>query len=118
MDGDMRSLKFGVKRRILTLLPKPLKPYSRLAYFLLAMPFGGRRSFNKGKYQMSVSKTERINFVPPIFSVTINSSCNLRCPNCYYVLLGGENAFAGGGMIKVDDFKAIIDKYGKYIELG
>ena len=117
MKGDIKSLKVSVKRRILTRLPKALKPYSRLAYFLLAMPFGRRRSFNKGKYQMSVSKTERINFVPPIFSITINSSCNLRCPNCYYVLLGGENAFAGGGMIKVDDFKAIIDKYGKYIEL-
>lgn len=117
MKGTIDYMEISAKRGVFTQLPKPLKSCARLAYFVLAMPFGGRRSFNKGKYQISVSKTERINFIPPIFSVTINSSCNLRCPNCYYVLLGGEHAFEGGGMIKVDDFKAIIDKYGKYIEL-
>jgi len=90
---------------------------TRLAFHFLSVPFGGRRSFNRLKYQLSVSKTERINFVPPIFSVTINSTCNLRCPNCYYVLVGEEKAFEGGGMIKVEDFKSIIDKYGKFVEL-
>jgi len=117
MKAAVKSMEVRAMYTIFAQLPNALKPYARLAFYALAAPFGGRRSFNRVKYQMSVSRTERINFVPPIFSVTINSSCNLRCPNCYYVLLGGENAFEGGGMIKVDDFKAIIDKYGKYIEL-
>jgi len=116
MKAEIKSTELGAKERIFRRLPKALKSQARLAYYMLAAPFGGRRSFNRFKYQASVSKTERINFVPPIFSVTINSSCNLRCPNCYYVLLGGENAFEGGGMIKVEDFKAIIEKYGDDIE--
>ena len=116
MKGTIKSLKHSAKHRILRQLPKPLKPYARLAYFMLASPFGGRRRVNKLKSQISLGKTERINFVPPTFSISINSTCNLRCPNCYYVLLGGEHAFEGGGMIKVEDFKAIIDKYGDYIE--
>lgn len=115
--NNRNSMQIDAKRRFLARLPKSFKPKAKLVYFLLKMPFGGQKSLNKGKYQIAVSKAERINFVPPIFSVTVSSSCNLRCPNCYYVLLGGENAFQGGGMIKVDDFKAIIDKYGKYVEL-
>ena len=81
MKDSIKSMKVGATRRIFTQLPKPLKPYARLAYFALVMPFGGRRSFNKFKCQISNGKTERINFVPPAFSIAINSSCNLRCPN-------------------------------------
>lgn len=117
MDGGVNPIDIGTKRRLLAKLPKSLKSKVKLLYFLLRIPFDGRRSLNRGKYQMAVGRTEWINFIPPIFSVTISSSCNLRCPNCYYVLLGGENAFQGGGMIKVEDFRAIIDKYGKYVEL-
>ena len=96
MNGATRSLELSAKHRILRRLPKPFKAYARLAYFLLATPLGGRRGLNKLKAQMSVGKTARINFVPPTFSIAINSSCNLRCPNCCYVLLGGEHAFEGG----------------------
>jgi MoaA/NifB/PqqE/SkfB family radical SAM enzyme len=117
MGNGVQSVAVGTKERVFRRLPKALKSTARLAYLVLAMPFGGRRSINRLKFQSSVRKTERINFVPPIFSVTINSTCNLRCPNCFYVLLGEEKAFEGGGMIKVEDFKAIIDKYGKYVEL-
>ena len=116
MKGTIRHMKVGAKRRILSRFPNSLKPYARSAYLLLATPFGGRRSLNRLKSHLSLGKTERLNYVPRTFSIAINSSCNLRCPNCCYVLLGGENAFEGGGMIKVDDFKAIIDKYGNYVE--
>jgi MoaA/NifB/PqqE/SkfB family radical SAM enzyme len=117
MKGSVKHTTVGLKRRTLRRLPRSLVTYARLVNNLISASFGGRRSINKLKYQAAARKVERINFVPPVFSITVNSTCNLRCPNCYYVLLGEENAFAGGGMIKVEDFKAIIDKYGKYIEL-
>ena len=109
-------MNLGLKRRIYTRLPMPIRRYARLAYYLLSSPFGGKRKFNRFKYQIAVNQKEFINYIPPIFSIAINSSCNLRCPNCYFVLLGGEKAFEGGGMIKVEDFKAIIDRYGDHIE--
>ena len=96
MKGEIKSLELGAKHRIFGQLPKPLKPYAKLAYLCLATPFDGRKRLNKLKSQISLGKTERMNCVPPTFSISINSSCNLRCPNCCYVLLGGEHAFEGG----------------------
>ena len=96
MESEVKTTGVGAAHGVFRRLPKPIKPWARLAYYMAAIPFRGRRSWNRFKYQISVSKTERINFVPPIFSIAISSTCNLRCPNCFYVLLGGEHAFEGG----------------------
>lgn len=117
MDNQTKSMDIDARHRVFKRLPNSLKSSAKLVYSVLAAPFGGQKSRNRMKYQLSAGKTQRINYVPPVFSITISSSCNLRCPNCYYVLLGGEKAFAGGAMIKVEDFRSIIEKYGDKLEL-
>jgi MoaA/NifB/PqqE/SkfB family radical SAM enzyme len=110
-------LRLGERIPLGARLPKKLKPYARYALYGLRALFGGPRGLNRFRYLMSVSNTEHINFVPPVLAVTINSTCNLRCPNCFYVLIDGEHAFEGGAMIRVDDFKAVIEKYGDKTEI-
>ena len=109
MQGTAKSTSKnkGLRQGIFNKIPTSIKPYARLAYFGLTAPFAGQKRSNSFKYHKSVGRSERIDFVPPVFVVTINSTCNLRCPNCFYVLRGGDQAFAGGAMIKVEDFKAI-----------
>ena len=114
-DGD-NPTKTQLKMWIGQRLPRTFKPYARQAYYGLKALFGGARDLNRFRYLRSDKKTECIDFVPPVLGVTINSTCNLRCPNCFYVLIGGKQAFEGGGMIKVDDFKAVIDKYGDKVD--
>lgn len=117
MQDTVKTKKAGFKNRIFSKIPAPLKPYARLAYFASTAPFGGQKQSNSFKYHLAVGRSEKINYVPPIFTVTINSTCNLRCPNCFYVLADGENAFKNGAMIKVDDFKSVIDKYADRIQM-
>lgn len=100
---------------ISTLTPEKLKPYLKSTYYLIRVPFSHERYFNKFKYSIAVGKKENINFIPPIFIVSIASVCNLHCHNCLY-LLKNSNVFIGGGFIKLDDFKTIIDRYAKYID--
>ena len=105
-----------LKQRVFRRLPTGLKPYVKLTYGGLTAPFDYPRKSNSFKFANSVLKTEQINYVPPVFIVTINSSCNLRCPNCFYVIKGGDHAFEGGNVISVDDLQTVMDKYAHYIE--
>lgn len=102
-------------KRIIRKMPDGIKHYARYLYHASKHPFDFRKNFNLFKYYTSVGKKEEINYVPPIFVVTISSLCNLRCPTCLYSLKN-PHVFERGGFIKVDDFRSIIDKYAGYIE--
>lgn len=64
----------------------------------------------------SIGNKININFIPPIFVASISMVCNLRCPGCLY-LLKDRSLFDKREFIQVDDFKSIIRKYHKHIEI-
>ncbi len=105
-----------VKKVVWKNTPEQLKPYIKYLYYASKIPFNYPRSLNTFKYVTSVGKKERISFIPPIFESTISTACNLRCPNCLYVLKDPD-VFKGGDFIKVDDFRTVIDKYAKGIDV-
>lgn len=51
---------------------------------------------------------------PQIFSVEINVSCNLRCPEC---ALGGDYITRTRGSLSLDQFKLIADKIRNYAKV-
>ena len=73
------------------------------------------RSYNTYKSIRQEAKQSRISYIPPRFTFTITSKCNLRCPTCQYVLIDPE-LFENGGLMRFEDYQSILDKYKKYIK--
>ena len=72
------------------------------------------KGYNCYKSVMQQGKKTRITYIPPRFSLTITSRCNLRCPTCQY-MLKDPKLFEDSGFMDLDDYKSILDKYQKYI---
>ena len=92
--------------------PEQVKPFFRYIYYGSQIPFNYPENLNRFKFYTSTGRKERISFTPPVFVASICTVCNLQCPTCQYVIKD-EGFFKDGGFIKVDDFKAVIDKYAK-----
>ena len=73
------------------------------------------RSYNTYRSIKQEGKTSRISYIPPRFTFTLTSKCNLRCPTCQYVLTDPQ-MFENAGMMRFDDYKRILDHYKKYIK--
>lgn len=67
------------------------------------------RHFNMIRFKKSVCKTEVISYIPPVFVATISDACNLRCPNCLY-LLEDPNHFSHN-IMEPDMFASTLEKY-------
>jgi len=115
MLGILGRKSGDVKRTVWRNIPEQVKPYVEYIYQASKIPLNYPKNFNMFKYVTSVGKREQIKFIPPIFGATISTVCNLRCPNCLYVLKDPD-VFKGGRFIKVDDFRTVIDKYAKGID--
>ncbi len=66
---------------------------------------------NKIRYISDRQKNSLIKFVPPVFNITISDQCNMRCPNCYHLLID-ENRFFHS-YIEVDKFREVLYRYRK-----
>jgi MoaA/NifB/PqqE/SkfB family radical SAM enzyme len=101
-----------IKEAVWKNTPEQVKPVFRYLYYGVQIPFKYPENLNKFKFITSTGRKEKISFTPPVFVASICTVCNLKCPTCQYVIKD-EAFFKDGGFIKVEDFKAVIDKYGK-----
>lgn len=72
------------------------------------------KGYNCYKSAKQQGITSYIDYIPPRFSLTITSRCNLRCPTCQYMLKDPE-LFENSGFMKFADYRHILDQYQKYI---
>ena len=73
------------------------------------------KSYNTYKSVRQQTTQSRISYIPPRFTFTLTSKCNLRCPTCQYVLTDPE-LFEHGGLMRFEDYRGILDQYKKYIK--
>ena len=52
-----------------------------------------KRALNNFQYNKNKLRVTEIDYVPSVFSATIVDSCNLRCPNCFYLLENPDRFF-------------------------
>jgi MoaA/NifB/PqqE/SkfB family radical SAM enzyme len=77
-------------------------------------PLNSASIYNNYKSIRQQGKIPKISFIPPRFSFTITSKCNLRCPTCLYVLQD-PGIFEKSDFMRFDDYKSILHLYKKYI---
>lgn len=83
----------------------------RLLYHIVKDPKNIQRHLNSFQEDKDVLRTSEINYVPPIFGVTIADSCNLRCPTCLYLLKNPDKFVPS--FISPDKFHHILEKYNR-----
>ena len=83
----------------------------RVTKEVLKNPHRLSRELNNFKYHQSKLRTEKIDYLPPMFAATIVDSCNLRCPNCLYIL-DNPNKFYNSH-ISSEKFEELLEKYNK-----
>ena len=76
--------------------------------------FNLARGYNSYKSVQQQGKKSKITYIPPRFSLTITSRCNLRCPTCQY-MLKDPRFFEDSGFMNFGDYKGILKNYKKYI---
>jgi len=103
------------KRTTYGAAPEKIKPLLEYLAYISKTPFKIQKNINQLKYFLSKGRKEEINYVPPIFVVSIATVCNLKCPTCLYVLKNSD-VFKGGVFIKVSDFELVVKKYVSKIE--
>jgi MoaA/NifB/PqqE/SkfB family radical SAM enzyme len=116
MAGVLRKFWGEIKKAAFRITPEWLKPCVIFLYHIVQRPSNYRKELNMLKYNSAVGRKESADFTPPVFIATIATLCNLRCPNCLYVLKDAD-VFKGGGFIKPEDLKEIIEKHEKDIDI-
>jgi MoaA/NifB/PqqE/SkfB family radical SAM enzyme len=76
--------------------------------------FDAANSYNNFKSVKQQAKISKIFYIPPRFSFTITSKCNLCCPTCQYVLKDLE-FFENSDFMRFDEYKNILNQYKRYI---
>jgi MoaA/NifB/PqqE/SkfB family radical SAM enzyme len=72
------------------------------------------RSINNIKSVRQQGEIAKISYIPPRFTFTITSKCNLRCPTCQYVLKD-STFFENSSFMPIEDYKSIVNQYKRYI---
>ena len=70
-----------------------------------------KRELNNFQYHQNKLRATEIDYVPPMFAVCIVDSCNLRCPNCLYILENPNKFF--NSHITSEKFEEMLKKYNK-----
>ena len=69
------------------------------------------QEWNSYQYHRQKFNVSEIDYIPPVFVATIVDSCNLRCPNCFYILENPDKWF--NSTLSVKKFEQILKKYNK-----
>tara|TARA_Y100000294_G_scaffold40910_1_gene37052 strand:- start:330 stop:1679 length:1350 start_codon:yes stop_codon:yes gene_type:complete len=135
--GSSQQMSLSKNRRILVFKVKNLKDLVvyklkshlstgkisllGLVYRLLITPQYFKSHVNNFRFRLAYDRKDTINgksfynslssdsFVPPVFSVSVNDSCNLRCPNCLYLLEDPEKFF--NSRITLTKFRETLDRF-------
>ena len=83
----------------------------RFAKETLKKPSQIKREFNTFQYHKNKLRVTEINHVPPVFCAVIVDSCNLRCPNCLFILENPNKFF--NSHLTSEQFEDTLKKYNK-----
>ena len=72
------------------------------------------KTFNNYRSVKQQGEVSNISYIPPRFTFTITSKCNLRCPTCQYVLKD-PGVFENSSFMPIEDYKSILNQYKGYI---
>ena len=84
---------------------------SRLVRDVLKNPARIKNELNNFQNHENKIRVAEIDYVPTIFGATIVDSCNLRCPNCFYLLENPDKFF--NSHLSAEKFEEILKKYNK-----
>jgi len=103
-----------LRRLLKSAIPNVILPYARYVH---RMTKGVNRSKNRQMLNMALAMwgKEEINYVPSIFNAYITMLCNLRCPNCQYIIRDSE-ALSGNAFMRVDDLENVVEEYLPHID--
>jgi MoaA/NifB/PqqE/SkfB family radical SAM enzyme len=98
---------------LVNVLKSRLSPRSRtflkLVYDVSTNPSRTKAHLNRLQYAGELLKNPEIGFVPPVFIATITDECNLRCPNCLFIL-NPDNKFFNS-FITPEKFRTVLEKH-------
>ncbi len=100
-----RFFNYNLKKR----LPPHHQAFLRLFRNMVMSPANFTRHWNRFLYDSCVSRKETVDFVPPVFIISIADDCNLRCPTCLFLLEGTERFFSN--FISPEKFLSVLQKY-------
>ncbi|MFH1593916.1 MAG: radical SAM protein [Candidatus Omnitrophota bacterium] len=109
MMHNLAYSKKQVKRNLRPKLPDRYMGLLRMPYKTIRKPGSIKKHLNRLRYDRSVLRRSKIDFIPPIFVATITDNCNLRCPTCLY-LLRDPDKFTPS-YITAEKFRAALEKY-------
>ncbi len=84
---------------------------SRLVKDVLKNPARIKQELNNFQNHENKVRVAEIDYVPTVFGATIVDSCNLRCPNCFYLLENPDKFF--NSHLSAEKFEEILKKYNK-----
>jgi len=108
----MEKIKNVVSHKISPHLSEGQFSLLRLIYKLLTSPKYFKAHVNNFQLAKQLFQDAEVDhFDTPVFTVSVNDSCNLRCPNCYY-LLGDPDKFFNSH-ISLENFRETLDRFNK-----
>jgi len=98
---------------LLSVLKSRMSPQSRallkFVYNVVTKPNRIGAHFNKVQYTREALHNPQIGFVPPVFIATITDECNLRCPNCLFILNPDNKFFTN--FITPEKFREVLQRH-------
>ena len=107
----MREKIRTMLRPLAAKLPPTQKEWVKLCFNMAVQPTDFKRHLNQLKYRQQTYHADTIGFVPPFFVVSISDQCNLRCPNCLYLLANPDKFFTG--FIVPDKLREVFHTYNR-----
>ncbi len=110
--GSMWEHWYASLRRVLrNKLSSRQKLSLRLLRSIVVHPAQFQTHLNRLRYFRGVHEKPEISYVPPVIAATITDQCNLRCPNCFYILHDPDYFFSS--FISPDKFRQVLEKYNR-----
>ena len=110
--SQLEKIKNVISHKISPHLSGQQMSLLRLIYSSLTSPkyFKSHvNNFQLAKHILQGAEVSR--FDAPVFTVSVNDSCNLRCPNCYYLLEDPDKFF--NSHISLENFRETLDRFNK-----
>jgi len=101
-----------IKKSLENRLPQYFRIDSNIDDFLMTERLNDvSKSSSAGSDEGNVEEND---FVPQVFTIETNLTCNLRCPEC---AIGGNLVNRAKGFMKFDQFRIIADKIQPFVKL-